>query len=99
MRLSEKEICSIKQNVAKYFGEGTKLVLFGSRISDEKRGGDIDLLIEPLADAGDLYYKKLQFTAAVKQEIGDQKLDIILKRKENEDRVIVVQAMKTGIVL
>ncbi len=33
-----------------YFGNDSKLYLFGSRVYDDKKGGDIDLLLESAHD-------------------------------------------------
>jgi predicted nucleotidyltransferase len=98
MRLSKKEIETIKGSASEWFGEGTRVILFGSRVFDEKRGGDIDLLIVPVLPDNDLYEKKLRFITAVKQGIGEQKLDIIVS-EPNDRREIVKQAVKTGVEL
>ena len=46
MRLNEKEKKIILNLAKKYFGEKTKVYVFGSRL-ENKKGGDIDLYIEP----------------------------------------------------
>ena len=46
MRLSEKEKKIILNLAKKYFGDKTRVFVFGSRLID-KKGGDIDLYIEP----------------------------------------------------
>ena len=46
MRLKKENIEVIKILAKKYFGENAKVYLFGSRIDDNKKGGDIDLYIE-----------------------------------------------------
>jgi len=43
------EIHSIKQVAAEVFGSGAHLFLFGSRVDDQRRGGDIDLYISSTA--------------------------------------------------
>ena len=57
MRLSSKEINIIKNQVNKIFGD-SKIILFGSRINDNKNGGDIDLFIIP-AKKDNLFEKKI----------------------------------------
>ena len=50
MRLSSKNVEVIKDEIENMFGEVAQVWLFGSRVDDASRGGDIDLLVE--ADAG-----------------------------------------------
>ena len=45
MRLQKKEIQTILQVAKSIYGERVKVYLFGSRLDNTKRGGDIDLLI------------------------------------------------------
>ncbi|MDO8370136.1 MAG: hypothetical protein Q7S71_05480 [Candidatus Nitrotoga sp.] len=47
MRLDDKTRKIIKSEVASQFGDEAIVRLFGSRVDDTQRGGDIDLLIEP----------------------------------------------------
>jgi len=42
----EATTSTIRTAVAETFGEDANIWLFGSRVDDNKRGGDIDLLIE-----------------------------------------------------
>jgi hypothetical protein len=51
MRLSTDQIQAIRQAATAAFGQGTAVWLFGSRVDDAKKGGDIDLLICPQATA------------------------------------------------
>lgn len=47
MRLQDFEISSIKSAANHVFGQGSKVILFGSRVDDNVKGGDIDLYIQP----------------------------------------------------
>ena len=45
MRLSKREIEAILQVAEDIYGTDVKVYLFGSRVDDSRRGGDIDLLV------------------------------------------------------
>ena len=45
MRLTPDEIEIIRSSARRHFGEGCTVRLFGSRVDDTLRGGDIDLHI------------------------------------------------------
>jgi len=46
MRLSPEQTRNILTTVARWAGDSATVFLFGSRLDDKLRGGDVDLLIE-----------------------------------------------------
>lgn len=46
MRLTKQQTQSITQTVSRLAGTGSAVYLFGSRLNDQAKGGDIDLFIE-----------------------------------------------------
>ena len=50
MRLTPSQHSAIRTTATEIFGEDVIIWLFGSRVDDDKRGGDIDLLIETKAN-------------------------------------------------
>jgi predicted nucleotidyltransferase len=46
MRLSPDQLRAIKTLIEREFDADTRIWLFGSRVDDSRRGGDIDLYIE-----------------------------------------------------
>jgi len=95
MRLRYFEAKSIIETFKDTFGDG-KIYLFGSRIDDNLKGGDIDLYIDtPLKD--NLTEKKIDFLVSLKQKIGEQKIDIILSNDKNRD--IEREALEKGVEL
>ena len=96
MRLKEIEIVSIKKSTNLIFGKNSKVYLFGSRVDDNKKGGDIDLYIIP-GIKDNIYQKKFNFLVKLEQEIGMQKIDVIMAKDKN--RLIEKEAISTGILL
>ncbi len=95
MRLTKKEQIYIKQIFLKVFERGN-IYLFGSRVDDTLKGGDIDLFIETENIQNSLK-KKIQFLAMLKEKIGDQKIDLILSK--DKTRVIEQEAIRKGVKL
>jgi len=46
MRLTHTQQAAIRASVNRVIGAKSRIWLFGSRVNDSKRGGDIDLLID-----------------------------------------------------
>jgi len=46
MRLTQQQIAHIRQSVHDLVGADVRVWLFGSRVHDDARGGDVDLLLE-----------------------------------------------------
>ncbi len=95
MRLTEFEKNAIKQSAGEVFGENVQVYLFGSRVDDAKKGGDIDLYIK--AEVDNKFTKKINFLVTLERKIGEQKIDVIFA--EDNARAIEQQALKTGILL
>jgi predicted nucleotidyltransferase len=74
MRLSSQEVVVLK-NTLQALSESAQLYLFGSRVDDSKRGGDIDLLVvDKTLTQKDLRKLRIDFC----QMFGEQKMDILL---------------------
>ncbi len=101
MRLTEYEVAAIKKVVRAHFGPDAKIFLFGSRVDDAKKGGDIDLLVEYSSQGSDVVKRKLQTIAELQLALGDQKIDIVTTYRDfrPDDRLIVKKARETGVRL
>ncbi len=95
MRLNLKEIQSIIRIAKEVYGEDVSVYLFGSRIDDTKRGGDVDLLIRTESPKKGVL-DRIRMKARLKQILGDRKIDII---GDYEDSVVAREALMTGIRL
>lgn len=99
MRISEQEIALIKKLARQIFGKNTKVFLFGSRVDDQKKGGDIDLFITGDQKSNFTVEHKIDFLVELKALIGDQKIDVILdtestRQKKQFHRSITRQAVE-----
>ena len=99
MRITEKDQKAIVKATHQNFGERVEVYLFGSRVDDSKKGGDIDLYIIPQqkSSAEQLYNKKIKLLVALELTIGDQKIDVVIAK--NKNRFIEKEAIRTGIKL
>jgi hypothetical protein len=96
IRLTEFEINVIKETFAQIFS-GDRLWIFGSRADPTQKGGDIDLYAEThLSDIDIIFDKKIEFLHKVKDQIGEQRIDFVIKYKE-PDLPIHRIARETGI--
>jgi predicted nucleotidyltransferase len=97
MRLSDFEIESIKELANRNFGIGVEVFLFGSRVDDKLRGGDIDLFIRK---PGGEYLEsriKISFISDLLLTIGDQKIDVVLDKPQLKNSFFLRTIYQTGI--
>ena len=89
MRLSKFEIDSIKEVTKSVFGEDATAILFGSRLDNNKKGGDIDLLIKcnKRISFAEKYQLKLKFLLEIKKLIGDQRIDVLIETVNLKTRI------------
>ena len=79
MRLTPQQQSAIRATATETFGEEANVWLFGSRVDDNKRGGDIDLLIETRqSDVAEIVRAELAFLTKLKMKLGEQKIDVLV---------------------
>ena len=98
MRLTPYEIAAIKQTAAEVFGPAAEVRLFGSRVDDAKRGGDIDLYLE-IEPGQATFQNECAFTHRLEDRIGERKIDVVLHERGGPLRPIAAIAVHTGVVL
>ena len=98
MRLTEAEIAAIKCATTEAFGPGATVRLFGSRVHDHLRGGDIDLLVE--VDAiSDERRQKGEFEDRFWDMTEPRKVDLIVAVRGRKPDGFQTIAYRDGIVL
>jgi len=101
MRLTAYQNSFIQQKIQLFFGAHSHVWLFGSRVDDDKKGGDIDLYVEPeIQDAEKLVDAKLSFLVEMHCVLGEQKIDLVLHSSNcKQDLPIYRIAKETGVKL
>jgi len=100
MRLSSEKVEAIKAAAAEVFGDDAQVWLFGSRVDDARRGGDIDLYIETgLESAAERARLEARYWARLQRILGERKIDIVTHARGAAMRPIDQQARNTGIRL
>ena len=99
MRLSTEQIAQIRQSAAESFGPEARVWLFGSRVDDRKRGGDIDLLVQTRALSADAALRrKIRMLGLLESRLGQRKIDLVIEQP-GDARPIVRVAHETGVAL
>ena len=82
MRLSSKEIETIKQIIDDIFTDA-KVYLFGSRLDMDKKGGDIDLYVDA-KDKESLLEKKIKAVSKL-ERLLQKPVDLVVSRDKKRD--------------
>jgi len=86
MRLTDKETKTIL-NAFESIDDNAEIYLFGSRIDDTKRGGDIDLLVHS-QDIDKKILRRVKWQLL--ELLGEQKIDILLSKQLKEPFVRLI---------
>lgn len=78
MRLTSQQTDTITRLAKDIFGPDAVVKLFGSRVHDNKRGGDIDLLVELQQPIEQPVMASARLEAKLIQALGLQKIDVII---------------------
>lgn len=99
MHLTPEQIQAIKQSACAVLGADARVILFGSRVHDERRGGDIDLLFETDQMVARRAETLNALYVALIRRLGDRKLDILLRDPATPDAPVLHLARATGVLL
>ena len=98
MRLTPLEIAAIVRAVGEVFGETARVRVFGSRVRDDLRGGDLDLLVE--VEPGDASIANEQrLLDLIAPALDDLRTDILLLERGRVATPIERIALRDGVLL
>lgn len=73
------------------------LYLFGSRVNDTKKGGDIDLFIDSKEEVS--LQTQMDFLKKLYKNVTQKKIDLVVQTPSQKDKAIFKTAKQTGIIL
>jgi len=85
VRLTQEEARIIREIVNAVM-PGVEVYLYGSRVDDAKRGGDIDLLLMGRQEKSPERISRIRIL--LHEKLGDQKIDIVYHQEGKEDPFI-----------
>ncbi len=86
MRLTQQQQSVIRFAVVETFGGGASVWLFGSRLDDQKKGGDIDLYVEASPHA---FLDELRCKVGL-QESLDMPVDLIVRQPSDHAPIAII---------
>jgi len=99
MRISESNIQTIRATFKNCFGSNDHLWVFGSRVNDLQRGGDMDFYIETEEDTSNALNSKMKFVNALWKVLGEQKIDVVLNVLSQSSLPIYQIAKSNGVLI
>lgn len=103
MRLSKEYVDIFIQSISGFLtnNEKVELRLYGSRVSDQLKGGDIDLLLitDSSTLANHLRQNKVHILSKVFMKIEEQKIDLTITDKSNLQDPFIKKAYSSSILL
>ena len=99
MRLSPEQAAAIRRVVRETAGDDARVRLFGSRLDDAARGGDVDLLVEVDEAVESPALLSARLATRVSRALDGRRVDVMLLAPNLERQSIHEAALRTGVLL
>jgi len=99
MRLSEQHRQAILRVVGETCGPQARVRLFGSRLDDALRGGDVDLLVELPDDPEDIYALQRQLYVKLLRALEERPVDVLVVGPHTLRQPVHEAALREGVLL
>lgn len=96
VRLGAEQVEAIRRTVREIAGGKARVKLFGSRLDDAARGGDVDLLVELPEPVDEPVALAVRLEARLSRVLGGRKVDVILDAPNLPRAPIREIARRTG---
>jgi predicted nucleotidyltransferase len=99
MRLTSSQITAIRTSATQLAGDAARVWLFGSRVRDDARGGDVDLMLELDEAVAEPAQLSARLAAQVSRAMYGRKVDVLIKAPNLKFLPIHTIALAEGIRL
>lgn len=99
MRLTEQQLHTIREVAAELLGADARLWLFGSRVDDRQKGGDIDLYVEVERVLENPVAAAVRLAARLERRFEGLPVDVVLHDLGTAPQPIHDIAKRTGVRL
>jgi predicted nucleotidyltransferase len=99
MRLSETQRAVLRQRLLQELGPGAEVRVFGTRLDDAARGGDLDLLVRCPQPVERKAWLAARLTAVAQRVLGGRKVDVLLVDPTTSLEPVHRQALRDGVLL
>jgi len=99
MRITQQQREIIVKAIQSECGADVKVRLFGSRVDDAARGGDIDLLVELKQPVDNRAALSSRLAAILQIALGDQRIDVLIVDPSTQLQPVHKTALSEGVKL
>ncbi len=99
MRLSASHRLALKAHFARELGADCEVLLFGSRVDDTLRGGDVDLLVRSPRVLQQRAWVAARLASHAERLLGGRRVDLLLLDPSTEVQPVHVAALAMGLAL
>ena len=100
MRLAQTDIATLQHVILAELGqEGVQARLFGSRVRDDARGGDVDVHIVLDHDVPNRVWQTCMLGAKLERALHGRKIDVRLLTPSMQKQAIDDVALRQGVLL
>ena len=99
MRLTPAQIDAIKSTAQAVLGECVQVTVFGSRVDDAAKGGDVDLMVEVNQVLLEPALAAARIASRVSRAMHGRKVDVLLKASNLLEQPIHRIAAQQGVAL
>jgi len=99
MRLTKDQRQQIKEATSDLFGQSVEVILFGSRVDDNRRGGDIDIMVRTNGPVERPAVMSAKLATRLSRLLDGRNVDVVIQSDTLEHLPIHDVAERTGIRL